>query len=1179
MQTCQVVLRGRYVSLGAMAHRRRFWLGGQVGAAVVLACVGTAFVPAAGAAPVTFDFEEFAATGFVGAHTSLAMARPGVNATVTRTSGKRFDIFGNFSSSFPSTHQTPTSWGSRSLNPFFDSTTNDGFLIDFDVPLINISIEAGDYGSGTPSDDQDTMTLTAYAGPGGTGPVGGTDSFFYGLMHFPQVSTVSATNSSGPIRSIIITGGVNPHWNSMFWDNLTVEVVTAPPPPCDSCCGEKPNFLSAFGSAAIMTVDPSNVDVVVAFDITSQPFPNWSNWFAPVFAPTPPQDWTPTNLGGVFGITLDDLGNIFVAHTTIYGDSQGFGMDSLGALCSGANGAGAIYKIDTNTGIPSCFQILPNDVINNCVGASTSDECGPNLESCFPGLGNLHFSCAHQMLYATNFEDGRIYQIHPVSAAILSTWHHASGTSMIGPPGLDANGFPDLLVPHPVTGRAQRVWAVQVNKGRLYYSTWREDYDQGFGGPTTRISSQYGNEIWSIALDPLTGEFLQGSECHELDLDMYPYATTPVGRWSNPVSDISFAPDRCCMLLAERSMLGDCKSGSHTARLHEYCRVGNACAGADWTPSGYDFEAGNSGSPNSCAGGDDYDHRMSGVKVQVWSTADAIKFGTEFVYGLIGLPLIGGTAALNALMIDADSNVSGLDKFRLGDVEITCPRLCDEPLLADLCEPLRKRDCEEVTGAFCLPTCVHWNGGSVVTALECDCRDDGQCHVEVPATGQPFCAQGTTCAADKSCVETVEPDGAGGVTICCCCEGDDLVIDLTTGVDDNGVRLPMGSVDDTWTAKACDPQGPAFGQAVVVNPHSNWSTLPTGQWISSNYNGPNGDYCYETCFCVNDGVQNPQLTFSILAADDAHFLVRNSGGAGGFLLFPPPNSTTPRSFSGSVPLVGGEENCIEVVVSYTGGAATGFSMTGELTADYGQCCPCPLENPTPTDPCASLQKRDCLSSDQSETCLPLCVEITSVGPSATECACADPGPCGPIEITPVGSDYRLSCNGDCGPPNLVHCRDCQVFDRTTNTSLNVNSEFASNLSVGHVYCCDCFRVPDFCIDGQFCNGEETCDANDHCVDGNPPCPAGTECDEALDMCVEQTGACCDQGAFGGCTETTNDGCQGDDLVWHEELTCEDIECTHEAIPTVSQWGLVVLTLLLLIGAKIYFARRETAAAS
>ena len=37
------------------------------------------------------------------------------------------------------------------------------------------------------------------------------------------------------------------------------------------------------------------------------------------------------------------------------------------------------------------------------------------------------------------------------------------------------------------------------------------------------------------------------------------------------------------------------------------------------------------------------------------------------------------------------------------------------------------------------------------------------------------------------------------------------------------------------------------------------------------------------------------------------------------------------------------------------------------------------------------------------------------------------------------------------------------------------------------------------------------------------------------------------------------------------------EC-RTPIPTVSQWGLVISTLLLMIGAKLYFARRETATA-
>jgi hypothetical protein len=56
----------------------------------------------------------------------------------------------------------------------------------------------------------------------------------------------------------------------------------------------------------------------------------------------------------------------------------------------------------------------------------------------------------------------------------------------------------------------------------------------------------------------------------------------------------------------------------------------------------------------------------------------------------------------------------------------------------------------------------------------------------------------------------------------------------------------------------------------------------------------------------------------------------------------------------------------------------------------------------------------------------------------------------------------------------------------------------------------------------------------------------------------------------GCQVTSNqNGCTFNPTV---------IEVVAPPIPTVSEWGLVVLTLVLLIGAKIYFARRRTATA-
>lgn len=81
-------------------------------------------------------------------------------------------------------------------------------------------------------------------------------------------------------------------------------------------------------------------------------------------------------------------------------------------------------------------------------------------------------------------------------------------------------------------------------------------------------------------------------------------------------------------------------------------------------------------------------------------------------------------------------------------------------------------------------------------------------------------------------------------------------------------------------------------------------------------------------------------------------------------------------------------------------------------------------------------------------------------------------------------------------------------------------------------------------------------------------------------CSAVLGACCDADPFGSCTDTTSADCTCDKCTWTKLGSCFGpgaIECTHNSIPTVSSWGLVVLTLLLLVGAKVYFGRREVVA--
>jgi hypothetical protein len=75
------------------------------------------------------------------------------------------------------------------------------------------------------------------------------------------------------------------------------------------------------------------------------------------------------------------------------------------------------------------------------------------------------------------------------------------------------------------------------------------------------------------------------------------------------------------------------------------------------------------------------------------------------------------------------------------------------------------------------------------------------------------------------------------------------------------------------------------------------------------------------------------------------------------------------------------------------------------------------------------------------------------------------------------------------------------------------------------------------------------------------------------VCQAVTGACCNHDPFGGCTDgVTRAHCDCADCEWTKLGQCADIECARSAIPTVGAWGLTVLSLLLLVGAKIRFGR-------
>jgi cysteine-rich repeat protein len=150
-----------------------------------------------------------------------------------------------------------------------------------------------------------------------------------------------------------------------------------------------------------------------------------------------------------------------------------------------------------------------------------------------------------------------------------------------------------------------------------------------------------------------------------------------------------------------------------------------------------------------------------------------------------------------------------------------------------------------------------------------------------------------------------------------------------------------------------------------------------------------------------------------------------------------------------------------------------------------------------------------------------------------------------------------------------------------------------------------------CDDGNTSNTDSCTNACENAACGDGFLQAGEQCDDGngvnTDAC---TNGClnarcgdgivrggfeqCDDGNLvndDGCTNSctspicgdgivqagNNEECDGASAEACDGICLPDCTCEPSAIPTMSDWGLAVLALLLLIGAKLYFGRREVTA--
>jgi len=157
--------------------------------------------------------------------------------------------------------------------------------------------------------------------------------------------------------------------------------------------------------------------------------------------------------------------------------------------------------------------------------------------------------------------------------------------------------------------------------------------------------------------------------------------------------------------------------------------------------------------------------------------------------------------------------------------------------------------------------------------------------------------------------------------------------------------------------------------------------------------------------------------------------------------------------------------------------------------------------------------------------------------------------------------------GDCEdgvPASQCNTADPQITWTKDTLCVNLSPACAEHTGA----CCDASQPGGSCANNV---PESMCNTADPQITWTK----STLCANLVPPCSEHTGACC---VSGTCVDNVPESsCLPGE--WTKDTLCADLDppCSGGVIPTVSEWGLVVLALLLLVGAKVHFSRREAVA--
>lgn len=187
---------------------------------------------------------------------------------------------------------------------------------------------------------------------------------------------------------------------------------------------------------------------------------------------------------------------------------------------------------------------------------------------------------------------------------------------------------------------------------------------------------------------------------------------------------------------------------------------------------------------------------------------------------------------------------------------------------------------------------------------------------------------------------------------------------------------------------------------------------------------------------------------------------------------------------------------------------------------------------------------------------------------------------------PTNSNSAIFCiNGNAGEEIIESCDQSFCMDEDgQNTFLRGHqlSCYAGRIYEYYDMCWNSFELSErVCSPGSSYYGAYNVQCSNGCLDGRCiECVRDADCDDGVrcssDVCDETSGTCTNDPIPGCCSF---DG-ECDDGIQCTEDTCVNNACQHDdsscRIPTMSEWGLVVMSLLLLIVSHLYFGRKRIA---